>query len=862
MKLVIVESPAKAKTIERFLGSDYRVVASYGHIRDLPSSASEIPTNLRSKSWARLAVDTEKDFAPVYVVPKESAKRVKELRDMVRDAEELILATDEDREGESISWHLLEVLTPEVPVRRITFHEITRGAIQHALTEPRDVDRKLVRAQEARRVVDRLFGYSLSPVLWKKVRTKLSAGRVQSAALRLIVEREEERQAFRSSVYWDVEATIGSEDQSFAASLVQIGPKSLATGKDFDSSTGLLVEGADVLVLDEDAATRIAEEARHAVPWSVRRVEHKETIQRPPPPFITSTLQQAASSGLGMTPKRTMALAQRLYEGIDLGGGDREGLITYMRTDSVTLSQKALDDAGTFIRSEFGEEYHTGPRRYRTKSRTAQEAHEAIRPSEMGRVPESVARFLEKDELALYRLIWSRAVASQMADARVDRTTVDFEASLDGTPHTFRANGSVLRFPGFRRISGGDRRDVLLPALAEGEAVGGDDSPVGILEIGPERHETRPPPRYTEASLVKKLEEEGIGRPSTYTPTISTIQDREYVLKKSGSLVPTYIGMAVTHLLRRHFPHYVDLKFTAYMEDALDDIATGEVEHVQFLSEFYRGDGDSEGLVNRIDEELPKIEFPAIPVGKDPETGQSVFVRIGRNYVYVQRGEGDEGDRATLPVGLLIDELTPEKASELIDARSRSDDPIGVDDETGLNIYAKTGPYGPYLQLGEGSETEKPKRVSLPRERSLADIDLEYARRMLALPRTVGVDSATEKPVTAGVGKYGPYVERSRQYRNLQSEDQIFEITLEQAIELLDTKPGKTVLAVVGDHPDSGVPLQVFDGRYGPYVSDGKLNASIPKGRAPDSIAVAEALELLAAAAERKGKKRRTSKRR
>ena len=361
MKLVIVESPAKAKTIERFLGSDYRVVASYGHIRDLPSSASEIPTNLRSKSWARLAVDTEKDFAPVYVVPKESAKRVKELRDMVRDAEELILATDEDREGESISWHLLEVLTPEVPVRRITFHEITRGAIQHALTEPRDVDRKLVRAQEARRVVDRLFGYSLSPVLWKKVRTKLSAGRVQSAALRLIVEREEERQAFRSSVYWDVEATIGSEDQSFAASLVQIGPKSLATGKDFDSSTGLLVEGADVLVLDEDAATRIAEEARHAVPWSVRRVEHKETIQRPPPPFITSTLQQAASSGLGMTPKRTMALAQRLYEGIDLGGGDREGLITYMRTDSVTLSQKALDDAGTFIRSEFGEEYHTGP---------------------------------------------------------------------------------------------------------------------------------------------------------------------------------------------------------------------------------------------------------------------------------------------------------------------------------------------------------------------------------------------------------------------------------------------------------------------------------------------------------------------
>ncbi len=862
MKLVIVESPAKAKTIGKFLGPGYEVVASYGHIRDLPGSAKEIPTKLRSKSWARLAVDTDNDYRPIYVVPRESRERVKELRKMVSRADELILATDEDREGESISWHLLEVLEPKVPVRRITFHEITRGAIQEALAHPRDVDQKLVKAQEARRVLDRLYGYSLSPVLWKKVRTKLSAGRVQSVALRLIVEREEERQAFRVSEYWDVAAKLGWADGDFTAALVSIGGTRLANGKDFDSSTGVRKPDSDARVLSREESESVAEAVAGVLPWTIARVETKETVQRPSPPFITSTLQQAASSMLGMSPKRTMMVAQRLYEGIDLGAGDREGLITYMRTDSVTLSAKALEDAATHIRSAFGSEYHKGSRRYRTKSRNAQEAHEAIRPTEIARTPESVARFLKKDELALYRLIWNRMVASQMSDAVVDRTTVEADALVDGTPHTFRANGSILRFPGFRRVWGGSRDDVILPSLEEGQAIGGPGDPVQVLEITPEGHETRPPPRYTEASLVKKLEEEGIGRPSTYTPTISTIQDREYVVKKGGALVPTYIGMAVIHLLREHFPHYVDIKFTAKMEDVLDDIAKGQVDPVGFLAGFYEGDDDGEqGLVNRIEEELPRIDFPAIPVGRDPETGKPILVRIGKTYVYVQRGEGEDGDRATLPIDLLIDELTTDRALDLIESRSRADEPLGVDEETGLNIYAKVGPYGPYLQLGEGAEGEKPKRVSLPKGRSLDDVDLEYARRMLSLPRVVGSDPETGAPVTAGMGKYGPYVERKRVYRSLDAEDRIFDITLDEAVALLNAKKGKTVLAELGPHPETGLELKVLDGRYGPYVTDGKVNASLPKGRSAESLAMDEAVTLLAeSAAKRKTRRKKTAK--
>ncbi|HXT20643.1 MAG TPA: type I DNA topoisomerase, partial [Thermoanaerobaculia bacterium] len=794
MKLVIVESPAKARTIEKFLGKDYRVEASYGHIRDLPSSAAEVPAAQRKQGWAKLGVDTEHDFAPLYVVPKDSQKRVAELKKMMGKAEEVLLATDEDREGESISWHLLEVLKPRVPVRRITFHEITRPAIKEALENPRQVDDQLVRAQETRRILDRLYGYSLSPVLWKKVRTKLSAGRVQSVALRLVVEREEERQRFQSTEYWDVVAQLRAKGSDFAATLTSIGDRRLASGRDFDPTTGALDPSAHAVVLGEAEATRIAEAVtKHS--WRVARIEKKEVRQRPLPPFTTSTMQQAASSRLHMSPKQTMSVAQRLYEGIDLGGGEREGLITYMRTDSVNLADKALHDAASLIRARWGASYHR-EHRYKTKSKVAQEAHEAIRPTEIARTPDQVRAFLSREELALYTLVWQRTVASQMADAILDRTTVDLTVDVDHTPHLFRASGSILRFPGFMEVWGGEREDTLLPALAEGEVLGSAAGAAGrVAGATPERHDTRPPGRYTEASLIKKLEEEGIGRPSTYTPTLSTIQDRGYVLKKGEALVPTYVGMAVIHLLRGHFPQYVDVKFTARMEDDLDDIARGETDWVDFLSRFYWGesaeeashDAHKKGLVQRIEEALPQIEYPAIDVGRDPETGQPITVRIGRSSVYVQRGEGGEldesgrrGDRATIPVDLLIDELTPEKVAELLHHRTRGEEPLGTH-PSGDNVYVRIGPYGPYVQQGEGSEGEKPKRISLPPGVKPQDVDLPLALRLLSLPRTLGVDPANGKEVVAGIGRFGPYVQRAWQFKNVKTLDELFAMTLEEA---------------------------------------------------------------------------------
>lgn len=863
MKLVIVESPAKAKTIERFLGSDYRVVASYGHIRDLPGSAKEIPPKYRKKSWARLGVDTDAAFEPVYVIPPESKKHVQALKKELASADEVLLATDEDREGESISWHLQEVLKPGVPVRRITFHEITRPAIAEALKNPRQVDDKLVRAQETRRILDRLYGYSLSPVLWKKVRTRLSAGRVQSVALRLIVDRELERRAFRSSEYWDVVASLGKGDLTFTAALVSVGERRLATSRDFDSTTGAFDTESGALVLDRTAAERIADAAGTTVPWTVSSVEHKETRQRPAPPFTTSTLQQAASSQLRMSPKETMAVAQRLYEGIDLGGGDRQGLITYMRTDSVTLSKQALAEAGAYIEEEFGERYHQF-RTYKTKAKGAQEAHEAIRPSSMRRAPDLVAPHLKPRELALYRLIWSRTLASQMADAELDRTTVDLTVAIDGQDHVFRASGSVLRFEGFLRVYGGAREDTLLPDLAQGDDVGGEGSATAIHETSPQGHETRPPPRYTEASLVKKLEEEGIGRPSTYNPILTTIQDRGYVAKKGGALIPTYVGMAVTHLLKEHFDQYVDIGFTARMEDWLDDIAEGEEDSVGFLTRFYRGEGDGDrGLVNRIETELPRIDYPRIPVGTDPQTGDPLFVRIGKNTSYLQRGEEEGGERATVPEDVLIDDLTPERASSLLETSSRAEEPLGYDEETGEPIYVRVGPFGPYVQLGEADNGEKPKRVSLPKGVDPESVDLAFARRLLSLPRVIGTDPETGKPVTAGLGRYGPYVERNRTYRSVSDLDTVFNITLDEAVSLINQKKGaKTVLRELGPHPETGKNLQVLSGRYGPYVTDGSLNGSLPKGLLPEELTMDEAVELLVKAAERKAarKARRGSK--
>lgn len=851
MKLIIVESPAKARTITRFLGDGYVVASSYGHIRDLPASAKDIPARWKNEPWSRLGVNIENGYAPIYIVSPDSRSQVAELKKLLKKADEILLATDEDREGEAISWHLLEVLEPKVPVRRITFHEITKDAITAALQSPREIDMQLVRAQEGRRILDRLYGYSLSPVLWKKVRTKLSAGRVQSVAVRLVVEKEEERQRFRVARFCDVEATLGTGELEFPARLLSAGGTRLATGKDFDPETGQLKQGETRLQLDEEAAARLAAGAAASVPWRVSAVDRKETTQRPSPPFTTSTLQQAASGRLKMTPQRVMRVAQRLYEGV---ADFREGLITYMRTDSLTLSEGALAETAGLIRDQFGPEYTQGPRRYRTQAKGAQEAHEAIRPTHVSRTPASVAGRLERDELAVYTLIWNRTVASQMADAKLDKTAADLVAQVDGSELVFRANGSVVRFPGFLKVYGDRGQDTQLPEMQVGQAVGGDAARsaggIDVLRVGHAAHETQPPARYTEASLIKKLEEEGIGRPSTYAAVIATIQSRDYVTKKGGALLPTYIGMAVTHLLREHFNRYVDVAFTARMEEELDQIAEGKRDWVEFLDAFYRGSDGGAGLEKDIAAGLDRIEFPRIHVGDDPDTGAPIVLRIGRNYVSVNV-EGDEERRATVPVDLLIDELTPERALELITQRDRSREPIGRHPGTGQDIYVLSGPFGPYLQLGQQEGDTKPKRISLGAKTDLSTIDLDYALRLLSLPRIIGTDPASGKPVRAGLGRFGPYVEHERVFASVTSVDELFTITLEDALERIRNKNRRPVLRELGPHPETGLPLVICKGRYGPYVTDGKANGTIGRDTDPEEVTVAEAVALLAAAAER-----------
>ncbi len=864
MKLIIVESPAKARTITRFLDKEYTVTSSYGHIRDLPGSAKEIPAKYKKESWARLGVNPDDDYKPIYVVSADSKKQVAELKKLMKKADEILLATDEDREGEAISWHLLEVLDPKVPIHRITFHEITKDAIKAALESPREIDMHLVRAQESRRILDRLYGYSLSPVLWKKVRTKLSAGRVQSVAVRLVVEKEEERQAFHVAKYCDIEAELQSGDMEFTARLTTINKVKIAGGKDFDPDTGDLVKADQRVHLDDATAEKFASASQAGLPWQVSSVTYKESTQRPSPPFTTSTLQQAASGRLNMTPQRVMRVAQRLYEGV---GGFSEGLITYMRTDSFTLSEKSLAETATMIGKTFGADYTDGPRRYKTKAKGAQEAHEAIRPTDVNRTPDAVAGRMDGDELAVYRLIWNRTVASQMTNAKLDKTAVDIisNLSIDGQNHEliYRANGSVVRFPGFLKVYGDKGKDTLLPDLTDGLKIGdpsGSTEPkVGVTAVVASAHETQPPARFTEASLIKKLEDEGIGRPSTYAAVIGTIQSREYVVKKGGALLPSYIGIAVTHLLREHFNRYVDLKFTARMEEELDRIASGDADWVTFLDQFFRGTSDQPGLEQDIANELEHIAFPRIKVGEDPETGRPIVLRIGRTYTSVHI-EGDDDRRATLPVDLLVDELTPEKALELIVQRDKSREPIGVHPETGQNIYALTGPFGPYLQLGEQEGDKKPKRISLGKKTDPTTIDMPYALKLLSLPREIGIDPETDKPVRAGLGRFGPYVERARVFASVETVDTLFTINLADALERIKNKNKKTVLKDLGTHPETGEPLAVYKGRYGPYVTSGKINATIGRDRDPEDVTVDDALMLLKSAAERAKTKKKTTK--
>ena len=879
MKLVIVESPAKAKTIGKFLGKDYQVEASYGHIRDLPSSADEIPEEIRSKPWARMAVDPDNDFQPVYVVQAGSRKRIADLKRQLKEADELVLATDEDREGEAISWHLLETLKPKVPVKRIVFHEITKSAIDEAIANPRSVNNELVRAQESRRILDRLYGYSLSPVLWKKVRTGLSAGRVQSVAVRLVVEREEARRAFRTAAYWDIETTLSANGIEFGATLKQLGGKRLADGGDFDPNTGALAEsqaGKTPLWLREADAAKVAEDLRRNVPWRVAHVEQKETKTRPQPPFSTSTLQQAASSLLGFSPKQTMKIAQKLYEGVNLGGGEREGLITYMRTDSLVLSEKALAEAGGVIGKLFGERYHHR-RQFTTKSKMAQEAHEAIRPTVLSRTPESVAAYLDSEEQRLYRIIWNRTIASQMADAELLKTTVDFEAETSLGTAVIRANGSVVTFAGFLKVADSSQRDTELPAISVGMKAGPGEA-IAIQATEPVKHETKPPARYTEAALIKELEELGIGRPSTYAPTISTIQQREYVTKKGNALAPTFVGIAVTQLLREHFGEYVDLQFTARMEGALDDIAEGHQDWVNFLKAFYRGEGKfGHGLEPAIKERIKNIEFPTIGVGLAAD-GNPIVVRLGRSAPFLQKGEGEKAATVTLPNELTYDELTPEKAEELLELKSRGNEGLGKDPETGLTVYALVGPYGPYVQLGEGETTKevtlasgkvktvkvKPKRSSLLKGTPIESVTLESALGYLRLPKTLGVDPASGEKIETSIGPFGPYVKRDGEFRSIPKGETPFTMTLDRALELLampkgSRASGKKLLRKLGEHPETQVAVEMFEGKYGPYVSDGTYNATIPKGVDLEQFTLAQALPLLAEAAERKPAKKKAA---
>ncbi|MDP2055907.1 MAG: type I DNA topoisomerase, partial [Acidobacteriota bacterium] len=750
--LVIVESPAKARTLSRFLGKKYRVEASYGHIRDLPESAAEVPAEIKGKSWGRLGIDTDGEFTPYYVVPGDKKKNVTALKAAMKDASELILATDPDREGEAISWHLKELLKPKVKVRRIVFHEITEEAVKAALAEQHDIDENLVRAQESRRILDRLYGYTLSPVLWKKVQTGLSAGRVQSVAVRVIVEREEERLAFRTASYWDLEAKLRGGAIEFGATLAKIGGQRVATGKDFDSK-GVL-ESNTVRLLDETTATELRETLMRKLPWSVTSVEEKPFTQRPSPPFTTSTLQQEANRKLGFSSERTMQIAQRLFQGMDLGGGDLEGLISYHRTDSTTLSSKALVEAQHAVVELYGADFHKGPRQYQTKVRNAQEAHEAIRPTDFRRTPASLERILESDEMRVYDLIWKRAVASQMADAKLLRTSVEITGETsNGVAATFNASGKAIEFAGYLRayVEGSDdpsaellEQDTVLPKLSVGDPVWSPDKldqELILLGLDAKGHQTSPPARYTEASLVKKLEEEGIGRPSTYAPTVATIQRRGYISRQGKALVPSFTAFAVTRLLRNHFGDYVDLAFTAEMEEILDKISNGEKDWLVFLAEFYRGDGKHPGLEHLVEDKGQAIEYPIIELGIDPESNLPIRVRIGRYGPFLQMGsQADGGPRASLPEDLAPADLTLDKAIALLKAKAQGPKSLGVDEPSGQHVYIMHGRFGAYVQLGETPEDRdiKPRRASLGRDHTEETITLDIALKLLSLPRELG----------------------------------------------------------------------------------------------------------------------------
>ena len=873
-KLVIVESPAKARTIAGYLGPDFDVEASVGHIRDLPQP-SELPAEMKKGPFKKFAVDVEGGFEPYYVVYPDKKKKVAELKKLLKDADELYLATDEDREGEAIAWHLLEVLKPKVPVKRMVFHEITREAIQRALEATREIDERLVDAQETRRILDRLYGYEISPVLWRKVRQGLSAGRVQSVATRLVVDRERERMAFRKASYWDLRGQFSHDDSpAFPARLVTLDGARVAQGRDFadDGTLRRPRSGEEVVALDETSATALVG-ALDGAAFAVRSVETKPYTRRPAAPFTTSTLQQEASRKLRWSSNQTMRTAQTLYE---------NGYITYMRTDSSALSGQAVAAARRQATELYGAEYiPEKPRVYGKAAKGAQEAHEAIRPAgDSFRTPGQVARELAGDQFKLYELIWKRTVASQMADARGSTATIRLGATTsDGRDAVFGASGTVITFRGFlaayeegrdvERYGDSNDAETRLPDVSEGDALAAE-------EITAEGHETSPPPRYTEASLVKALEERGIGRPSTYASTISVITERGYVDRRGQALVPTWLAFAVIRLLEQNYPRLVDYDFTAEMEADLDAIAQGERDRVEWLTGFYFGRDGKEGLKDLVADagDIDAREVNSIPLG------DGIVLRVGRYgpYLEVPVPDGEPATRASVPEDLAPDELTPERARELMaEAATTGDDgrPLGTDPATGHEIVVKNGRFGPYVTeiLPEADEAEKPAKgkgkgkaakpkprtASLFKDMSVETIDLETALKLLSLPRVVGTvtegegEDAKEVEITAQNGRYGPYLKKGSDSRSLENEQQIFDITLEEALAIYaQPKRGRGAgtarppLLELGEDPVSGRPVVVKDGRFGPYVTDGETNATLRKSDPLETLTKERAYELLA----------------
>lgn len=840
--LVIVESPAKARTISKFLGKDYTVEASIGHIRDLPQGSKEMPEEFKRKKWSYLGVNVEEGFEPVYIVPGEKKQQVSKLKSLLKEASRLYLATDEDREGEAISWHLLEVLKPRIPVHRLVFHEITEEAILDALEHPRDIDDGLVKAQETRRILDRLYGYEVSQLLWRKVAPRLSAGRVQSVAVRLIVERERQRMAFRSATYWDLIARFVTEDgKEFEAELVSVGGRKIPVGKDFDPATGK-IKDPNLLLLDEKAVKELAVRLQQEK-FKVGALDDKPYTRKPSEPFTTSTLQQEANRKLGFTARRTMNVAQSLYE---------NGYITYMRTDSTNLAQVAIDAARDLVRTEYGPHFLPDqPRVYKSKVKNAQEAHEAIRPAgHPFKVPETLRNVLTPDQFRLFDLIWKRTIASQMLDARGRSLTL----SVASGEAVFQVTGKTIEFAGFLRayVEGSDDPEAeladqerLLPSVQIND-------PIGCKKLNEKSHATQPPARFSEASLTAALEERGIGRPSTYASIIDTILERKYVFKKANALVPTWVAFSVCRLLEVHLPNLVDYAFTAQMEDLLDSISRQEAEAVTYLQEFYFGNGEA-GLKPQLDKKIIEVdprEMGRFTLGTptEGEHKEEVFVRVGKFGPFIEQGER----KGSIPQDTPPDEMTLERALQLLDQAGVGDEPLGIDPDTHLPVFLKTGRFGPYVQRGAADENEKPKNASLLPGMKPEEVTFAVAIDLLKLPRTLGEHPETKEPILAANGRYGPYIKHGSDFRSLPANLSPVVVTLDEALAIFAQPKvrgrrgqAKEPIKTFEASPVTGQPIKLLEGRYGIYITDGVTNATLPKDLSADAVTLPQALTLL-----------------